>query len=339
MSSADFARALPDAYFLDAADLEELERYARQQEFIGPTQSLHSAQKAGEGNMNLTLRLTTAESSLILKQARPWVEKYPHIEAPADRSLVEIAFYEIAAKRPALRDAMPRLLGSDPASRVIALEDLGEAKDFTQLYSGKTLTRAELDSLVAYLETLHVAWDFPLPTVFANREMRALNHEHIFRLPLVSDNGLELDSFTTGLQEASEALKTDRDYVDRVTKLGEIYLADGERLVIVHGDYFPGSWLRTARGIRIIDPEFCFTGPAAFDVGIMLGHFYLADQACAKDVLELYPSNDEAAALARQFAGVEIMRRLIGVAQLPLSCGIERKRELLELSRELVLSA
>ena len=339
MSSADFARALPGAYFLDAADLEGLERYARQQEFIGPTQSLHSAQKAGEGNMNLTLRLTTAESSLILKQARPWVEKYPHIEAPADRSLVEIAFYEIAAKRRALRDAMPRLLGSDPASRVIALEDLGEAKDFTPLYTEQKLTREELDSLVAYLEALHAAWDSPLPPVFANREMRALNHEHIFRLPLASDNGLDLDAFTTGLQEASKALMEDRDYIDGVTKLGEIYLADNDRLVIVHGDYFPGSWLRTARGIRIIDPEFCFAGSAALDVGVMLGHLYLAGQTCVDDVLELYSGIDEDAALARQFAGVEIMRRLIGVAQLPLSYGIERKRELLELSRELVLSA
>lgn len=337
MSSADFALALPDAYFLDAADLEGLERYARQQGFIGPTQSLHSAQKAGEGNMNLTLRLTTAEGSLILKQARPWVEKYPHIEAPADRSLVEIAFYEAAAKRPALRNAMPRLLGSDPGSRVIALQDLGDAQDFTPLYAGKTLTHADLDTLVAYLRALHEAWDSPLPAVFANREMRALNHEHIFRLPLASDNGLELDPFTTGLQKASEALKKDRGYVDRVTKLGEMYLADGGQLV--HGDYFPGSWLRTARGICIIDPEFCFTGPVAFDVGVMLAHLYLADQACAEDVLELYPGNREVTALARQFAGVEIMRRLIGVAQLPLSYGIERKRELLELSRELVLSA
>jgi 5-methylthioribose kinase len=234
---------------------------------------------------------------------------------------------------------MPRLLGSDPASRVIALEDLGEAKDFTPLYTEQKLTREELDSLVAYLEALHAAWDSPLPPVFANREMRALNHEHIFRLPLASDNGLDLDAFTTGLQEASKALMEDRDYVDGVTKLGETYLADDGRRVIVHGDYFPGSWLRTARGIRIIDPEFCFAGPAAFDVGVMLGHLYLAGQTCVEDVLELYSGNDEDTALARQFAGVEIMRRLIGVAQLPLSYGIERKRALLELSRELVLSA
>ena len=37
------------------------------------------------------------------------------------------------------------------------------------------------------------------------------------------------------------------------------------------------------------------------------------------------------------YAGVEIMRRLIGVAQLPLSCGIDQKRTLLRHSRRLVV--
>jgi 5-methylthioribose kinase len=40
-----------------------------------------------------------------------------------------------------------------------------------------------------------------------------------------------------------------------------------------------------------------------------------------------------------QFAGVEIMRRIIGVAQLPLVYSIEQKRVLLAQSMELVLSA
>lgn len=43
-------------------------------------------------------------------------------------------------------------------------------------------------------------------------------------------------------------------------------------------------------------------------------------------------------ALARQFAGVEIMRRLIGVAQLPLVADLNQKEELLNLSRDLVLA-
>ena len=38
-----------------------------------------------------------------------------------------------------------------------------------------------------------------------------------------------------------------------------------------------------------------------------------------------------------KLAGVEIMRRLIGYAQLPIGYGLQVKRELLELSRTLVL--
>jgi hypothetical protein len=41
-------------------------------------------------------------------------------------------------------------------------------------------------------------------------------------------------------------------------------------------------------------------------------------------------------ATARGFAGAEIMRRLIGVAQLPLEAGLGEKRTLLALSKRLV---
>jgi 5-methylthioribose kinase len=172
--------------------------------------------------------------------------------------------------------------------------------------------------------------------------MRALNHEHIFRLPLDPDNGLDLDGFTPGLSAAGARLQGDEDYVSTVTALGEEYLSDGDCLV--HGDYFPGSWLSTASGVRVIDPEFCFLGPRAFDVGFMLGHLHLAGQAESTCEALLSRYREEAggtdagfAAHAKRFAGVEIMRRLIGVAQLPLECGLERKEELLLLSRELVL--
>ncbi len=344
-----FSEILPAGFYLDPADLPGLRSYLRHMGWLGEGERLESADKAGEGNMNLTLRLSTSRRSFILKQSRPWVEKYPQIEAPENRALVEIAFYETAGLRPALRDAMPKLLGSDPDSRVVALEDLGAGRDFTDLYAGGCLSMEELDELVCYLVALHPPFDEEWGEAaetnrerFTNRAMRALDHEHIFRLPLASDNGLDLNAFTPGLQAAAGPLKKDAAYVERVTQLGELYLADGESLV--HGDYFPGSWLRTDEGLRIIDPEFCFLGTFAFDLGFMLGHLYLADQpASLRDrFLSRYREkasgvSDGQLALARQFAGVEIMRRLIGVAQLPLTCGLERKKELLDLSRELVL--
>jgi 5-methylthioribose kinase len=73
----------------------------------------------------------------------------------------------------------------------------------------------------------------------------------------------------------------------------------------------------------------------------MLAHLILAGETPSQvDEVERAAANDGCdPRLVRQFAGVEIMRRLIGVAQLPLSASIERKRELLGRARHLVLGA
>jgi 5-methylthioribose kinase len=42
--------------------------------------------------------------------------------------------------------------------------------------------------------------------------------------------------------------------------------------------------------------------------------------------------------LVVQYAGVEIMRRILGVAQLPVALSLEAKGDLLERSREMVLA-
>jgi 5-methylthioribose kinase len=332
-SASSFHLAYPRGFFVDPGAPAALETYARNRGWLHAGESLLSVAKAGEGNMNLTLRLTTTERSFILKQARPWVEKYPSIAAPAGRARVEAAFYRAVASRSAVATAMPALLREDPDSGVVVLEDLGEARDFTSLYRGERLSDDDLGALVSYLRELHRPFDAPV-RVFENREMRALNHEHIFRLPLDPGNGLDLDRITSGLDDAAREIIDDRAYVARVRELGELYLEDGPTLV--HGDFFPGSWLRTAKGVRVIDPEFCFLGAAAFDLGVLLAHLHLASQpeALAERALTLYGASDLAA--ARGFAGAEIMRRLIGVAQLPLKADLPRKKELLALSKRLV---
>ena len=59
-------------------------------EVCHPKESITSVVMAGDGNMNLVLRVTTDRQSVIVKQARPWVEKYRDIPAPAERILAEI---------------------------------------------------------------------------------------------------------------------------------------------------------------------------------------------------------------------------------------------------------
>ena len=47
---------------------------------------------AGDSNMNLVLRVQTNERSVILKQSKPYVRKFPQIPAPIERIDVEYQY-------------------------------------------------------------------------------------------------------------------------------------------------------------------------------------------------------------------------------------------------------
>lgn len=344
MSSASllrtrFAETHPGVSLLDPHDRGGIEGYLLRGNLAEPGELPATIESAGSGNMNLTLRVILANRSLILKQGRPWVERYDHIEAPWDRTLIEGRFYEAVRGVRAVSGRMPEILDLDSHNHVLALSDAGSSGDFTTIYEDGEITDAVLDELLDWLRALgSVTIPDDRKDAFANRAMRSLNHEHIFRLPLARDNGLDLDRITEGLGRAAEDLKADDDYTARVHALGSRYLEDGTSLV--HGDYFPGSWMKAADGICIIDPEFCFVGAREFDYGVMLAHLALARTpvAAADRVLAATRRERLDTALVLNFAGVEVMRRLIGVAQLPLSHDLDTKRRLLDVSRSLVLT-
>lgn len=329
----------PDVFFLAPSDLAGIDSWLERSGVLARGESVRSAAKAGEGNMNCTVRVTTDRRSIIVKQARPWVEKYPQFAAPWDRALREMEFFGLAGSHAPLAARMPRLLHADVAGRLLVLEDLGRDGDYTDVYEGIAFTDFEIETLAAWLGELHRAFrDATDRRGLANREMRALNGQHMFVIPLQPDNGLDLEAITPGLAEGARELRLDTRFVAEVRLLDAVYMADGPCLL--HGDFFPGSFLRTADGPLIIDPEFAFFGRPEFDAGVFLAHLLLARQP--SPVFEWFlagyvPPDGFDEHLMLRFAGTEVMRRLIGYAQLPLSLDSSGRRRLLTLARELVL--
>jgi 5-methylthioribose kinase len=328
-------------WLLDPDNSTEIARYLTAQRLVTDGALPITITRAGAGNMNLTLRVTTADGhSVILKQGRPWVEKYPHIPAPFERTMVEAAFYRAVRDDESVASRMPALLQVDEANHVIALEDLGAGGDCTPIYAGHPLAASTLSGLLDWLAGLAaVRVSSEDRAAFHNRAMRALNHEHIFELPLRPANGLDLDAITPGLGVAAHALIADASYCEAVAAMGRRYLQDGPSLV--HGDFFPGSWLRQNDVIFVIDPEFCFMGDVEFDYGVLIAHLILADapSSLLDAVAAAVAARRLEAALVAGYAGVEIMRRLIGVAQLPLTADLPRKRAWLARSRRLVVES
>lgn len=314
-------------FLLDPTDLPGLaERLAHLGVLLRGAR-LEGATRAGEGNMNLVLRVTRqGGETLIVKQARPWVEKYPTIAAPVERATVEAAFYAAVRRLPDVRTRMPRLLAYDPDAHLLVLEDLGAGADLLDLYAGARLSEADLDVLLTWLATLHAhgadELDAALRGVLANRAMRALNHAHVFDLPFRDTPPRPLDEVLPGLASLHGELVADGVLRRAAASLGARYLADGDALV--HGDFYPGSFLRTPRGLRMLDPEFAALADPAWDYGVLAGHLLLAGQDTAA-VERVLAAGGPA---ARGYAGVEVLRRLVGVAQLPLSLDLAARAAL-----------
>ncbi len=324
---------------LNAAEPQLLEKYLRSQHWLGQNESIRALSKPGEGNMNYVLRVETGSRTFILKQSRAYVEKYPQVPAPVHRVLTEGAFYKKVAENQAVQSFMPQFFGLDADNFVLVLEDLGEASDFGFLFDlQKKLTPHDVKTLVNYLHLLHQNFfKENKDEELANHEMRKLNHEHIFHYPFLENNGFDLNSIQAGLQDLSMIYKKDEVLIQKINALGKVYLSNGHYLL--HGDFYPGSWLKTEQGIKIIDPEFCFYGCREFDLGVMLAHLYLTEQN--PDLIDVvkknYPNFSEInTARLYQFMGIEIMRRLIGLAQLPLKTDLKTKRKQLKYAHQLI---
>ncbi|MDX1942437.1 MAG: phosphotransferase [Saprospiraceae bacterium] len=335
-----FAALSGNAIYLED-DIATIEDYLSSQHWLKHKEQVIRLEKPGEGNMNFVRRIITNQRTFILKQARPWVEKYPQIAAPLERISVEMQFYRVIQQDTFLTKYTPQLLYFDTTNYALALEDLGESADYTFLYEkDNALINKDLESLIQFLNHLHhqsfsteEKKHYP-----SNQVLKTLNHEHIFHFPYLLENGFDLNQIQPGLQETALRYKHDQVLREIILDLGEIYL--GSSGTLLHGDYYPGSWLRANDRVYVIDPEFSYFGRAEFDLGVFLAHLKMAqlpESTIQKVKSEYQYSANFDEDLSDAFSGVEMLRRIIGLAQLPLDLNLKEKQELLEEARALIL--
>lgn len=336
-----FQKATGADFFLHREAPDEVKEYLKKSGWLKSKEKIKEISKPGEGNMNHVVRVTTDKRSFILKQSRPWVEKFPQIEAPVDRVLVEAQFYELVGENNYLLGFTPELLARDDDNYLLMLEDLGQGADLTYLYKkGELINPKHLRALMGFISRLHGLRisDEDREGFPDNLAMRRLNHEHLFVYPLMEDNGFDLNQIQPGLQEVAAIYKRDEELKSQMTKLGERYLDSGPCLL--HGDYFPGSWLKVDGEIKVIDPEFCFFGPPEYDLGVAIAHLMMAraPAGTVEAAQDMYSGPSEFNfGLRKAFTGMEIIRRLIGLAQLPLDLSLEERTGLLEKAKRMLL--
>ncbi|MCH3885497.1 phosphotransferase [Tenacibaculum aquimarinum] len=322
--------------FIDQqTSIEEIKKLLQKIDFFTDNnENIIKVTKPGEGNMNVVLRVKTNLRSFIVKQSRPFVQKYKSIDAPIERIDVEYQFYKTIANNAILNKCLPKILQYNAENHLLILEDLGECEDMTNLYNSDKIEIQQLELLINVIANIHnskTTKNYP-----ENKGLRVLNHQHIFELPFIENNGFSLNEIQPGLEELSIPYKKDILLKERIKEVGNTYLSEGKTLL--HGDYYPGSWMRKDNDIYIIDPEFSFLGFAEFDLGVLAAHAILISQnKTVFSVIEKNYPNKIDSKLLNQVAGIEIMRRLIGLAKLPISLTIKEKEELLKTAYSLVM--
>lgn len=315
----------------------DTENYLKNQGYLMPSENIIKYEKAGEGNMNVVVRITTDAGKIILKQSRPYVNKYPQIAAPLGRIKTERVYYHIINENKLLKKYSPKIFDFDDENHTLLMEDLGQGTDYFGLYSGGLkISDEELNHLLDYIICLHGIKNIKFPD---NKEMKALNYQHIFIIPFLYDNGFDLDSIQPGLQEMAMQYKSDEKLKIEIIKLGDRYLKNGESLL--HGDYYPGSWLKANNKLKVIDPEFAFMGDPEFDLGVMVANLFMADIENRRidECIKYYGVKSELnISLLYKYVGTEILRRVIGLAQLPIKKDIEFKSTLCKMARELMMT-
>ena len=331
---------------LDLATLPDYLRQRRAEIRMFESETDLRIEEIGDGNLNTVYRVSDAarpERSVVLKHAPPYIK----ILGPEYPLSIERLTYESRALdvyNQFARGTVPELYYFDAETAVIAMEDLRDAQVLrADLIAGRVDTgiAEQIGRFMGtvhshtYVENLDSTAVQHYRQQFANTTMQSVTADYVFTFPYTEH---ETNFWTPGLEPDVQRLKADTDFLQQAAYLKQIFLTAQQ--AVTHGDLHTGSVLVQNNTAKVIDAEFAFYGPVGFDLGLYWAN-YLLSYFSHQDTLDVQSALKTAiaktwhtytlefrtvdATLKEQtlqqifheavgFAGLEMLRRLIGAA-------------------------
>jgi len=236
--------------------------------------------EVGDGNLNLVFIVRGESGNVVVKQALPYVrlvgESWP---LPIKRTFFEYHALVRAAQRCA--GSVPEVWHFDEKQSIIVMEYLSPHIILRQwLIDGKMSPHTGRDLGIYLARTLFRGSDLSLSPRQKKEDMALFSNnielcditenlvfsDPYFDAPLNRHTSPQLDNMVA-------RLRADRDLKVEAQLLKHLFSAKSETLL--HGDLHTGSVMVSVDDTRIIDPEFSFYGPMAFDVGMLLANFWM----------------------------------------------------------------
>lgn len=243
-------------------------------------------EEIGDGNINYVYRIfdKSTKKSLILKQADVQTRVRPDGYLNPDRSTREAEVLKLYNE--CAPGFSPKIIYADSVMAAIIMEDIGSYSNLRmELMAGKIFYGIEeliarfivdtslpsTDLVLAYQKKFQAA------AKFYNPDLCKITEDLVFTHPYK-----DVRQRNILLPENADWLKKkfyeDSNLIARVAVLKEKF--NNYPQALIHGDLHSGSIFvkneNEETKIKIIDPEFAFYGPIAYDLGNVLAHFIFA---------------------------------------------------------------
>ena len=263
-------------YFL--LDCDEVLSYVKEKKLFSENSDL-TAKEIGDGNINYIFKVEDKINgkSIVLKQADKLLRSSGR---PLDLSRSKIEANILKIENDLAPNFVPKVYLYDEIMCVLAMEDISEYKNLrTELLAGKIFPNLANNISEFLSKTLLLTTDLFINKFekkknvkeFINPELCDISECLVFTEPY--DNNKNRNIITPGNEEFVEKfLYENEDLHFAILKLREKFMNYSQSLI--HGDLHSGSIFINEKGIKIIDPEFSFYGPMAYDVGNVIGNLY-----------------------------------------------------------------
>jgi len=260
-----------------------------------PADDDYEASEIGDGNLNMVFIVqskTAPGRSVIVKQALPYLrvvgESWP---LTRDRIIYETEALKVYNKL--APEFSPVVYDNDYEMSVAVMENLNKHEIMRKPLVSRQRFPKFADHISSFLaNVLFKTSDLYLSSKekkalqekFMNPDLRKLQEDFVYTNPFMQ---AEENNWNPLIDDLAKEVRSDGKLKQEINKLKIDYMLKAQSLI--HADLHTGSIMLNEDETKVIDPEFAFMGPMAYDIAAVIQNLilnYASHFAHSKDIAE-----------------------------------------------------
>lgn len=240
-----------------------------------------SVEEVGDGNLNLVFIVRNENDpsqEVVLKQALPYL-RVAGDSWPLTRERMRYETQALLKHNELAPGLVPEVYDADEEMSVVIMEYLGKHEIMRRPLVARLRFPRFADHISTFLvNSLFYTSDLYMTGVekkllmakFSNEQLRKLQEDFVYTNPYMES---EENNWNPLIDQEVQSVRQNAKLKMAIADMKQAYMNKSEALI--HADLHTGSIMLNEEDTRVIDPEFAFFGPMAYDIGAVLQNLIL----------------------------------------------------------------